>query len=244
VDLQLVGQRALVTGASSGLGRSCAAALANEGASVFICARTPDRLAKAASEIGAKGFVVADLASGEDIDRTIDATIEALGGLDILVTNVPDPKAGSFSEMSDDDWFRSHEATLMTVVRLVRAAVPHLIHSRRAAILNITSSAARELRSGRLFSAAYRSGVVAVAKHLSVELAPHGVTVNNIAPGDILTPAWDHPSAVRNADLIPLKRLGDPAEVGALCAFLCSNSARYITGQTIVIDGGLSRLIS
>jgi 3-oxoacyl-[acyl-carrier protein] reductase len=178
-----------------------------------------------------------------DIERVVAEAAGSLGGLDILVTNVPDPQAGSFAGMEDADWSSSHEATLLSVVRLVRAALPHLARSHAPAVVNITSTAARELQAGRLLSSTYRAGVTAMAKHLSVELAAQGITVNNIAPGSILTPAWDHASALRQAAEIPLKRLGEPSEVGALCAFLCSGSARYITGQTILIDGGRSPLI-
>ena len=243
MDLQLAGTRALVTAASSGLGKACAAALANEGADVFICARHPERLEQAALEIGAKGYAQTDLTSVADVSRVVIEAVGALGGLDILVTNVPDPKPGLFADMEEADWSESHEATLLTVVRLVRAATPHLAGSGHGAIVNITSTAAREFRSGRLLSSTYRAGVTALAKHLSRELAPQGVTVNNIAPGEILTSAWDEASATAQTAQVPVRRLGEPGEVGALCAFLCSSRARFITGQTLVIDGGRSQVI-
>lgn len=243
VDLQLAGARALVTAASSGLGKACAAALADEGADVFICARNLERLERAAHEIGAKGYTQADLTTASDVSRVVTEAVAVLGGLDILVTNVPDPKAGSFVDMDEADWAQSHEATLLTVVRLIHAATPHLVRSSQAAIVNITSAAAREFRSGRLLSSTYRAGVTALAKHVSKELASQGVTVNNIAPGEILTPAWDEASARAQAAEIPVRRLGEPGEVGALCAFLCSAQARFVTGQTIAIDGGRSQVI-
>jgi 3-oxoacyl-[acyl-carrier protein] reductase len=243
MDLQLRGARALVTAASSGLGKACAAALADEGVDVFICARNRERLEQAALEIGAKGYTQADLTSGPDVSRVVNESVAAFGGLDILVTNVPDPKAGSFVDIDEADWSHSHEATLLTVVRLVRAATPYLARSRQAVIVNITSTAAKEFRSGRLLSSTYRAGVTSLAKHLSRELAPQGITVNNIAPGEILTSAWDRASAAAQAVEIPLRRLGEPAEVGALCAFLCSGQARFITGQTVVIDGGRGQVI-
>lgn len=171
MDLQLGGARALVTAASSGLGKACAAALANEGADVFICARDRERLEQAANEIRAKGYSKADMTSATDVSRVVDDAVTALGGLDILVTNVPDPMAGSFADMDDADWSDSHEATLLTVVRLVREAMPYLAESRQASIVNITSTAAREFRNGRLLSSTYRSGVAALAKHLSREVA-------------------------------------------------------------------------
>jgi 3-oxoacyl-[acyl-carrier protein] reductase len=243
VDLQLQGRRALVTAASSGIGKACAAALAEEGADVFVCARTPERLANAAEEASARGFLAADITSSVDTDRLVAAATETLGGLDILVTNVPNPAVGEFDEMTDDDWDRAHQATLMSVVRLIRLALPWLVQSSAARIVNLSSTAAQEVLPGRLFSAAYRSALAAMAKHLSVEVAAHGVTVNVIAPGNILTPDWDQASARQTAGLIPLGRLGSAREVGALCAYLCSAHAAYITGQTIMIDGGVSRVI-
>ncbi len=243
MDLQLKGRRALVTAASSGIGKACAAALAEEGAEVFVCARTAERLANAAEETGARGFLAADVSSSADTERLVEAAIAALGGLDILVTNVPNPSVGGFDDISDDDWDRAHQATLMSVVRLIRLALPWLVQSPAPRIVNISSIAAREVLPGRLFSATYRSALAAMAKHLSLEMAAQGVTVNAIAPGNILTSAWDEASARQTASLIPLGRLGSAREVGALCAYLCSMHAAYITGQTIVIDGGVSRVI-
>jgi 3-oxoacyl-[acyl-carrier protein] reductase len=242
VDLHLKGRRALVTAASSGIGKACAAALTEEGAAVFICARAPERLARAAEEIGARGFLAADI-SGTDTERLVEGAIDTLGGLDILVINVPNPRVGAFDEMADDDWDRAHQAILMSVVRLIRLARPWLVQSPAPRIVNISSIAAHEVLAGRLFSATYRSALAAMAKHLSLELAARGVTVNAIAPGNILTPDWDEASARQVASSIPLGRLGLAREVGALCAYLCSEHAGYITGQTIVIDGGVSRVI-
>jgi 3-oxoacyl-[acyl-carrier protein] reductase len=208
---------------------------------VFICARTPERLADAARETGARGFHAADLSSAADIDRLLEAATETLGGLDILVINVPNPSVGGFGEMTDGDWERAHQATLMSVVRLARLALPWLAQSSAPRIVNISSTAAHEVLPGRLFSATYRSALAAMVKHLSVEVAAQGVTVNVIAPGNILTPDWDEASARQTAALVPLGRLGAAREVGALCAYLCSTHAAYITGQTIVIDGGVTR---
>jgi 3-oxoacyl-[acyl-carrier protein] reductase len=187
VELQLQGRRALVTAASSGIGKACAVALAEEGAEVFVCARTPERLANAAQEMSARGFLAADVTSSADTNRLVAAAIDTLGGLDVLVTNVPNPSAGGFEDMTDDDWDRAHQATLMSVVRLIRLALPWLVQSSAPRIVNISSTAAHEVLPGRLFSATYRSALAAMAKHLSVEVAAQGVTVNVIAPGNILT---------------------------------------------------------
>ena len=243
MELHLKGRRALVTAASSGIGKACAAALADQGAEVFICARTPERLAKAAQQTGARGFLIADVCSSADAEGLVATATAMLGGLDILVTNVPNPSVGGFDEMTDQDWDQAHQATLMSVVRLIRLALPWLVQSTTPRIVNLSSTAAHQVLPGRLFSATYRSALAAMAKHLSVEVAAQGVTVNVIAPGNILTPDWDQASAHQTASLIPLGRLGSVQEVGALCAYLCSVQAAYITGQTIVIDGGVSQMI-
>ena len=243
MNLGLEGRRALVTAATSGIGKACAAALAAEGADVFICARTPQALEYAGREIGAKGWLAADVTRVGDCETLVGSAADLLGGLDILVTNVPDPRTGGFGDTKDDAFNRAHEATLMSVVRLVRLVRPLLIESQAGRIVNISSIAAHEALPGRLFSSTYRSALAAFSKHLSIELAPHQVAVNNIAPGNIMTPAWDEESARRAAEAVPLGRLGQAEEVGALCAYLCSDQAAYVTGQTLVVDGGLGDTI-
>lgn len=243
MNLGLEGRRALVTAASSGLGKACAAALADEGAEVFISARTPQPLEDAGREIGARGWLAADVTVGADCEQLVRSATEKLGGLDILVTNVPDPMSGEATDATDASFTTAHEATLMNVVRLVRMARTQLIESSAGRIVNISSIAALEWLPGRLLSSTYRSALAAFAKHLSKELAAHDITVNNIAPGNILTPLWDEESARSAAESVPLRRLGHPEEIGALCAYLCSAQAAYLTGQTLVVDGGLGTTI-
>ncbi|HZA40321.1 MAG TPA: SDR family oxidoreductase [Actinomycetota bacterium] len=243
MDLGLEGRRALVTAASSGIGKACAAALAAEGARVFVSARNPEPLEAAAREIGAAGWLASDVTQENDSQELIQAAAHQLGGLDILVTNVPDPQTGGFADAADDSFTAAHEATLMSVVRLVRLVRPLLADSPAGRIVNISSIAAHEWLAGRLFSATYRSALAALAKHLSIELAPHEIAVNTIAPGNIITPLWDEESASSAAESVPLGRLGDAHEIGSLCAYLCSVQAAYITGQSIVVDGGLIKTI-
>ena len=243
MELGLDGRRALVTAASSGIGKACAAALAAEGAHVFISARTAGPLEEAGREIGAKGWLTADVTLNADCEQLVHSAAEKLGGLDILVTNVPDPKTGESAGAADSLFTDAHEATLMSVVGLARLVRPLLIESAAGRIVNISSTAALEFLPGRLFSSTYRSALAGFAKHLSVELAAHDITVNIIAPGNILTPLWDEASARRSAESVPLRRLGHAEEVGALCAYLCSAQAAYVTGQTLIIDGGLSTTI-
>jgi 3-oxoacyl-[acyl-carrier protein] reductase len=243
VDLQLQGRRALVTAASSGIGKACAAALAEEGAEVFVCARAPERLANAAQEIGARGFLAADVSSSADTDRLVAAAIDTLGVLDILVTNVPNPSVGGFDDMTDDDWDQAHQATLMSEVRLVRFGAPLA-----RPVIGLTHCQHQLDRGAR------GPTRPTVLRHLPIGPggdgeAPVGGGGSSRRDGECHRsgehshPDWDEAAARQTASHIPLGRLGSAQEVGALCAYLCSAHAAYITGQTIVIDGGVSRVI-
>jgi 3-oxoacyl-[acyl-carrier protein] reductase len=240
MDLGLNQARALVTAASKGLGRACAQALAAEGARVFIVSRDDALLSQVEGEIGAVGHLAADLSEPAAPAAAVDAAVRALGGLDILVCNAGGPPPGTFESTPLEAWEAGYNLTLMSAVRLARAALPFLKESGRGRIVNITSMSVREPIANIVLSNAFRSAVTATAKTLSAELAPHGVTVNNLAPGPILTDRArqlyaDLEAAAR---AIPVGRLGTPEEFGAACAFLCSAQAGYITGQTLGVDGG------
>jgi len=257
MDLGLRGCRALVTGASRGLGRACAEALIAEGARVFICARGREGIARAATEIGAVGWSVADLSKAEDVDRVVAGAIAALGGLDILVTNAGGPPIGAFESADDGDWAIGYQLTLMSAVRLIRAALPALKASGRGRIVNLTGYGVKEPISDLVVSDALRAAVTVMAKTIATDLAPFGITVNDIAPGPILTDRLREIHAARAAATgisleeqleraaaeLPVRRLGRPEEVGKLCAYLCSAHAGFITGQAIVVDGGHNRSI-
>ena len=255
MDLGLEGRRALVTAASRGLGRGSALALAEEGARDFIVSRDGETLARTADEIGAAGFLAADVAGEGVQERLVTAAVEALGGLDILVVNAGGPPPGTFETTPLDAWEKGYQLTLMSAVRLIRAALPHLEQSDQGRIVAVTSSSVREPIPTLLLSNAFRSAVVATLKTLAGEVAPRGITVNNLAPGRFLTDRIRQVDAdvaaregttqeavtERSTRAIPMGRLGDPAEFGAACAYLCSRQAGYLTGQTILIDGGASR---
>jgi 3-oxoacyl-[acyl-carrier protein] reductase len=244
VDLGLTGTRALVTAASKGLGRACASALAGEGAHVFIVSRNEDELARVERQISGRGHLALDLADADSPSRAVEAAVETLGGLDILVCNAGGPPPGTFESTSLDRWDAGYQLTLMSAVRLARAALPALKQSGRGRIVNITSITVRQPVPNLVLSNAFRSAVTAMAKTLSEELAPFGATVNNLAPGMVLT---DRIRQLYGGDLtdleksIPMGRLGRPEEFGAACAFLCSMQAGYITGQSIGVDGGAVR---
>jgi 3-oxoacyl-[acyl-carrier protein] reductase len=250
MNLGLQGKRALVTAASSGLGLACARALVEEGAQVVICARDEARLASAAATIGAAGYHRADVSSPGDAEELIASTVGRLGGIDILVANVGHPRRGGFTELAETDWEESHRSTVTSVVRLVRLASPWLARSTAPRIVNITAMTAMEVVPGRILSGTYRAAMTTLVKYLADEIADFNATVNNIAPGGILTRGesspsrdWDDAAISAAAKSVPLGRLGDPTEIGALCAYLCSAHAGYITGQTIAVDGGATRVV-
>ncbi|HKF77147.1 MAG TPA: SDR family oxidoreductase [Candidatus Dormibacteraeota bacterium] len=243
MDLGLKDTRALVTAASKGLGRACATALAAEGSRVFIVSRDDARLAAVEREIGAAGHLGVDLSVPGEPERAVAAAAAALGGLDILVCNAGGPPPGTFESTPVDAWEQGYHLTLMSTVRLTKAALPLLKQSGRGRIVNITSISVRQPIPNILLSNAFRSAVTAMAKTVAAEVAGDGVTINNLAPGTILTDRVRqlYADPVETVRTIPAGRMGDPEEFGATCAFLCSRQAAYITGQTIGIDGGALR---
>ena len=264
MELGLTGKVALVAASSKGLGRACAEALAREGARVVINGRRPEELAQAAQAIrqvmavkGADVHTVAgDVADPETITRLLKATLGRFGQLDILVTNGGGPAPGKFADLGEKEWQAGLDSTLWPVLRLIRASVPHLAAAKERGggrILNIVSTSVKQPIPGLFLSNALRPAVIGLAKSLSVELAPDGILVNNICPGSFDTDRIRHVYEARAAGTshtveqvaeqaakaIPLGRLGDPRELGHLVAFLASDKATYLTGQTISIDGGL-----
>jgi 3-oxoacyl-[acyl-carrier protein] reductase len=247
VDLGLNGRRAFVAAASKGLGLACAGAIAGEGGRVFVVARGEAAIKAAAEKIGAAGWRPTDLAQPGEPEAAIKAAVTALGGLDILVVNAGGPPPGTFQSVGLEGWEAAHHLTLMSAVRLVKAALPDLKRSGAGRIVFITSISVRQPLPNILLSNSYRAAVTGLSKTLALELGPDGITANCIAPGTILTDrirqlhegSGSLDESLRKAAAeIPVRRIGTPEEFGALCAFLCSSQAGYITGQTIGIDGG------
>jgi 3-oxoacyl-[acyl-carrier protein] reductase len=246
MDLGLKDRRALVTAASKGLGRACAEALAGEGARVFISSRDPAAIESTGKAIKAAGWAAADVS--KDVEGLVEEARAKLGGLDILVVNAGGPPPGTFESTPLESWEVAFKLTLMSAVRLVKAALPDLKKSGQGRIVFITSVSVRQPIGNLALSNSLRAGVTGMAKTLSREVAPDAITVNCLAPDTILTDRMRQLAAAAGGDVeeelkrraaaTPMKRLGDPAEFGAACAFLCSRQAGYITGQTIGVDGG------
>jgi 3-oxoacyl-[acyl-carrier protein] reductase len=257
MNLGLKDCKALVAGASRGLGKACAKALADEGARVFICSRNAQELKKVAMDFGAVGYSTTDVAQSAEVKRVVAEAIATLGGLDCLVTNAGGPPTAPFEKAGDDDWDTAYKLNLMSAVRLIREALPALKGSGRGRIINLTGYGVKEPLTDLVVSDSVRAGVTVMAKTLASDLAPYGITVNNIAPGPIMTDRLIEILSARakssNITLdeqfkrfsaaIPVRRMGKPNEIGDLCAYLCSLQAGYLTGQTIVVDGGINRSI-
>ncbi|MBA2682377.1 MAG: SDR family oxidoreductase [Ktedonobacteraceae bacterium] len=261
MQLGLNDKVAIVLAASKGLGRASAAALAAEGASVTIGSRDQSVLEQTAKEIrGASGSrvlaVPTDVTKAEDIEAIVAATVREFGRVDILVTNAGGPPPGKFEQFDDEQWQAAFNLNLMSTVRLIRQVIPYMRKSGGGRIINIESTSVKQPIENLLLSNAIRSGVIGLAKTLSSELAVDKITVNNVCPGRFLTDrvrqtykineqvqqGMSEVEAIQGVTKdIPLGRLGDPSELGALVAFLASERAAYITGTTIQVDGGLVR---
>jgi 3-oxoacyl-[acyl-carrier protein] reductase len=244
MDLGLKGRTAIVSGASAGLGLATAEALAAEGANVTMFARRRDVLQREADRIGALA-VRGDVTNPRDLAAVVQRTVEAFGGIDILVWNSGGPPPGPAATMTPESVEEAVELLLLPPIRLVELCLPHLVQSPGGRILLFTSTAVKEPTEHLALSNTVRPGVTGWAKSLARELGPQGITVNCVAPGRIETArmAEIYPDGPSEQDMkaIPLGRWGQPQEFGDVACFLASDRARYVTGTTVVVDGGLMR---
>ncbi|MCC6801920.1 MAG: SDR family oxidoreductase [Anaerolineae bacterium] len=260
MDLGLRGAKVLVTAASQGLGAATARQFSLEGALVVVNSRTLGALQETAAGINqASGNPVytlaGDVSDPAAVERLVRNAADMLGGLDILVTNAGGPPSGTFDDFAAADWERATQTTLMSAVNLVRAALPYLRQSRRAAILAIASASAKQPSKNNILTNAIRPAVVGLMKTLSQELAPEAIRVNSLLPGTIETArqadlletrARKNGTSVeqereRAAADIPLGRYGTPKEFANAAVFLCSPAAGFINGVALPVDGGRIR---
>ena len=246
MELGLAGRTAIVCGASSGMGLAIAEALAAEGANVAMFARRRELLEREAERIGALA-VRGDLTNPADLKRLVERTVEAFGGIDILVNNGGGPPRTPAVDITDEHVEAAVELLLLSAIRLTRLCLPQLERSGHGRVVNITSSSVREPIDNLALSNAIRPGLIGWAKTLARELGPKKITVNSIAPGRIETArlAEVYAGGPRAEDLeqIPLRRFGAPGEVASVVCFLASDAAAYVTGTVIPVDGGLTRFL-
>ena len=246
MDLGLGGKTAIVCGASSGIGLAIAESLAAEGANVAMFARRRELLEREAERLGALP-VRGDLTNPKNLKRLVDTTLEAFGGIDILVNNGGGPPRTHATTLTDEDVENAVELLLLSVIRLTNLCLPHLRESGRGRVINIGSSSVREPIDNLALSNSIRPGVIGWAKTLAREVGPDGVTVNSIAPGRIDTERLAEVFVNRSPDeelaTIPLRRFGQPKEIADVVCFLASEQASYVTGAVIAVDGGLTRFL-
>jgi 3-oxoacyl-[acyl-carrier protein] reductase len=262
MDLGLSGKIAVVAGASAGIGKAIAGALASEGATVAILSRRKANLIKAAAEIHSETGesvhpFVCDVTNQKSISVTIKKIADKLGPIGVLICNAGGPPLRRFSEMNDRDWDDAYQLNLKSTIRLCTAVVPMMQQQRWGRIISITSISALQASESLILSTTMRPGVHGFTKALSNELAPFGITVNAICPGYTNTErlvelAQSAAKAGRQTmkqiyagweNSIPARRLAKPEEIGDLAAFLAGERAAYITGVAINIDGGFIKSI-
>ncbi len=260
MNLGLKGRRALVTGASTGIGKAIAFELAREGAALAICARGAGVLEETAAALREKTCVdvfsrTADVTEGKQVQSFVEQAAAALGGLDILINNAGSALPGTFEEVDEVRWRADLDVKLFAAMHCVRSALPYLKQSTQARIININSIVGRQIAPEYIANSTDRAACLAFSKGLADNLAPYGVLVNSVNPGNVKSQAWGSTLDyfAPDAELeeyyeqagreTPLGRVGEADEIAAVVTFLASKRASYITGASIDVDGGLVRYI-
>jgi 3-oxoacyl-[acyl-carrier protein] reductase len=251
VNLELDGIRALVTGGSSGIGLETARLLVDGGAAVAVAARHPGMTVEA---VGAHA-VAADLAEAPGPERAVAGAVDALGGLDVLVNNVGVASIGTVAQLTDDDWNMAWQVNVMSYLRCIRAALPELQASERAAIVNVASTAGKRPSLGMPHYSVTKAAVLSLSRLVADSYARDGIRCNAVCPGPTRTRAWLEPGGLadqtadqsgRSRDDVlagvgagrPLGRMAEPSEIAAVIVFLCSPRSGYVTGAAWSVDGG------
>ena len=259
MDLKIENRVALVCAASKGFGKQIALDLAREGADVVICARNQGALEETAQFIrettGVRVLpVVCDLTRADDVVHLVAEARKHFSTIDILVTNVPHPKMGSFFTLTEEDWAYGFQSNLMPVIRICREVIPHMREKQWGRIVHITSFAVKEPSLTYLLSGVFRTGIAALSKSLSKEFGREGILVNTVCPGLFRTPLGEEileRKAQRQGVTVEeaerelaaptsVGRIGEVEELSGMVAFLCSEAAGHITGQVFTVDGGKS----
>jgi len=262
MNLELKNRDAMIAAASKGLGKACAIALAQEGCHTSIFARSAESLEKARAEVDGRAqasagtlAVAGEISSAMDLEKWYQQTVQRFGHVDILITNTGGPPIKRFQELTDEQWHAGVESTLMNVVRLSRLVIPGMAARRWGRIIHLTSLVAKQPVDELTISSTLRAGLSGLTKTMANQLGPDNITVNAILTGHILTDRQYAIAEIRTKERaitqdqyfaqasaeIPLRRLGEPRELGEVVAFLASERASYISGVSLQVDGGLIR---
>ncbi|WP_094604399.1 Putative ketoacyl reductase [Sporomusa silvacetica DSM 10669] len=260
MNLGLKDKAILVMASSTGLGKAAALEFSKEGAKVMLFSHDETKLKVAQAEIKAEtgnepAYTVGDITVYGDIKKVVQATIDAFGPVYALVNNSGGPPAGSFDSFADEDWQKAYELNLLAYIRTIREVLPYMRKAGEGRIVNYTSSSVKQVLDNLILSNTFRMGVMGLTKTLSQELGKDSILINVMGPGRIGTDRIKYLDSVRakKADTtvediyenaikaIPLGRYGEPEEYAKLTVFLCSAANTYITGQTMLVDGGLTK---
>ena len=260
MDLSIKGKNAIVCASSQGLGKSAAVDLAKEGVNLAICSRNKDKINLVKEEIEQTSDVKvvaieADLSSEKDISALFQEAKKELKAIDILINNNGGPPPSTFEELTDEDWQRTFNSTMMSAIRLSKLVLPDMKKNKWGRIINISSVSVKTPVNGLFLSNSIRMGVLGWAKALSDEVAPHGITVNSVCPGTTKTERIEQILNAQSessgkdkseieeamANSIPMLRIGEASDLSALITFLASEKASYMTGLAVQVDGGSAR---
>ena len=260
MDLSIKGKNAIVCASSQGLGKSAAVDLAKEGVNLAICSRNKDKINLVKEEIEQTSDVKvvaieADLSSKKDISALFQEAKKELKTIDILINNNGGPPPSTFEELTDEDWQKTFNSTMMSAIRLSRLVLPDMKKNKWGRIINISSVSVKTPVNGLFLSNSIRMGVLGWAKALSDEVAPHGITVNSVCPGTTKTERIEQILNAQSessgkdkseieeamANSIPMLRIGEASDLSALITFLASEKASYMTGLAVQVDGGSAR---